>query len=402
MRPGAYRIAIGAAIALMLAGCERRESERATDERRPAAAVSGVVRLSTAAQQSVGLMVEKASRQRVPQTLAATGWLMVRAGSEVVVKSPATGFILPLCGRKQFGLGSAVGGGEEPLGLLQVLLTPVEQADLISAKKEADILIKQSLVTLERAEAQLARLKGKEDTVAGTRLAELQETADRARVAYQEAQKKLPFLPDDSPGSPAGLKPLPLRAPIAGRIIKVHVSPRQLVTQGDPLWTVADWSALWVRVPVFVGDLARVAHCEEARIKIPGTEAVCLGKLVEIPQPIEPGHRHVDLYYEIANAGTLRPGQAVTVSLLVGGPTEQLVVPRAAIVWDGMANSWAYVQTGREGFRRRRVELGESLDDVVVIQRGLQEGEAVVTQAVEALYGEEFKSDIPVEDEDKK
>jgi RND family efflux transporter MFP subunit len=403
MRRHGYRVEIWAALALMLAGCERLESQRAKDADRPAAAAGGLVRASAAAQQGIGLVVEKAARQQVAQSLSATGWLTVRPGSEVVVKSPAAGFILAPSGRGQLELGSAVGGGDEPLGLLQVLLSLVEQADLISAKKEADILIRQSLVTLERAEAQLERLKGKEDTIAGTRLADLQETADRARVAFQEAQKKLPFLPDDSPGNPAGMKPLPLRAPLAGRIIRIHVSPRQLVTQGDPLWTIADWSSLWVRVPVFVGDLSRLARSQEAQIRLPGSEAVCPARPLEAPQPVEAGHRNVDLYYQIDNAaGSLRPGQAVTVLLPLGGASEQIVVRRAAIVWDGMGNSWVYVRTGPQDFRRRRVELGEGPGEMAAIQRGLQEGEAVVTKGAEALYGEEFKGEIPVEEEEKK
>ena len=33
-----------------------------------------------------------------------------------------------------------------------------------------------------------------------------------------------------------------------------HVIPRQILTQGDPLYTFADWNLLWLKVPLFEAD----------------------------------------------------------------------------------------------------------------------------------------------------
>ena len=111
---------------------------------------------------------------------------------------------------------------------------------------------------MQMAEAQLKRYEHAKDVVAGVRVNDLRETYERAKVAYHEAQEKLPFLPKEPIEYPVNVESVPLAAPIAGRITALHVSPRQLVVQGDPLWTVADWSRLWVRVPVFEDDLRRV------------------------------------------------------------------------------------------------------------------------------------------------
>jgi membrane fusion protein, heavy metal efflux system len=390
-------------IVALLLGCERGEKQRMgknDGEEPPVVRIGGTLRLSTDAQNNIDLAVETLSQRPVGETLSTTGWLVVRPGAEVVLKSPALGFVVPPEGIERFELGLAVKGPGQKLGSLQVLLTPLEQADLVSAKKEADILIRQSAVTLQRSEEQLERLKAAGGAVPGSRLVELQETIDRARAAYEEAQKKLPFLPKESNGRPMAIDPLPLAAPIAGCIVKVHVAPRQLVSQGDPLWTVADWSPLWIRVPVFEGDLPRLAGADTAQVQTPDTAAARPAKLVQAPQPTETGRRSVDLYYEIDNAdGALRPGQAVAVLLPLGKTVERVVVPHSAVVVDGLGNNWVYVETEPNVFRRQQVELGQSLDDLVAVGRGLREGQRVVTRGAEALYGEEFKAEMPIEDE---
>jgi len=394
MRPRLHLLAAAAAATLFWTGCagDRGEQAAEKDQQRPATA-AGVVRISDEAEATIALKVERVSRKSITNTLPTTGWLTLKPGAEATVKAPSAGFILPPSGQDRLELGAAVKGGQHVLGSLLPLLSPVEQADLVSAKKEADILIRQSLVTLQRAEAQLEQLKPSQGAVAGTRIAELQETADRARIAYEEAQQKLPFLPQETDKIPAVMPPTPIAAPIDGRIVKVHVSPRQWVAQADPLWTIADWSALWVRVAVFEGDLARIAQAEAASVRVPGTEEVRAGSPVRAPQATEPGRRTVDLFYEVENAGwSWRPGQAVSVLLPLGKPADRLLVPQAAVIWDGMGNSWVYVREP-EQFRRRRVELGQIVGKQVVVERGLDDDDTVVAVGAQALYGEEFKGE---------
>jgi membrane fusion protein, heavy metal efflux system len=395
MRHYCYFFLITLLASLLATGCGSDENKPPAEKDQQPPAGGGLVRLSADTQNDIGLKVEQVARNPVAETIAATGWLMIKPGADVTIKASSAGFIAPISDQSGWDFGAAVKGGGQTLGLLRPLLSPVEQADLVSAKQEAEILIQQSKVTLQRAESQLELMKRSEGSVSGSRISELQEAADRARIAYEEAQKKLPFLPRQSDNQSVQMPPVPLQSPIDGRIVKVHVSPGQLVVQGDALWTVADWSALWTRVPVFEGDLPRVAVGENATIQLPGTRQVLQGKPVRAPQATEPGRRTVDVFYEIENpASSLRPGQPVLVSLPVGKTAERLVVPHTAIIWDGMGNAWVYVHTAPEEFRRRRVELGEIAGNRVVVQRGLDDDDKVVTVGTEALYGQEFKGEI--------
>jgi len=358
------------------------------------------LQLSADAQAAIGIQTVPAGQQVVSKLITATGWLEVPAGRETIANAAATGFIVP-SGQGWFPLGEAV-TEDQILANLQVFLSPQEQAQLVIAKEEADILIRQSRASLELAEAQLDRLN---DTatgvVAGTRLLELQEVVARSRAAEQEAREQLPFLPQEPYENGPSLKPIDVTAPMSGRVLQVYVSPRQLVVQGDPLWSIADWSRLWIRVPVYVGDLSRVVPDDLAQVVLPDAKLPEEAQPVDVPQPAEPGKQTVPLLYEIDNtAGNLRPGQAVAVSLPIGEQAEALVIPQSAVLWDGFGNSSVYVRTSPETFERRRVELGQLLADGVVVQRGLSAGDEVVTEGAEALYGEEFNWQLEAEDDD--
>src|SRR5262249_37064376 len=133
--------------------------------------------------------------------------------------------------------------------------------------------------------------------VPGTRLIELRQTIAHARAAEEAARKQLPFLPEGAYDE-VHLKTGPVESPIAGRLIETHLAPRQLVAVGDPLWTVADWSRLWVRVPVFVADVARIVHDAAASVTTAGAKDALSGKPVPTPQMNAAGKQTVELIYE--------------------------------------------------------------------------------------------------------
>ena len=65
-----------------------------------------------------------------------------------------------------------------------------------------------------------------------------------------------------------------------------------------------------------------------------------------------------------------------------------------------MGNPWVYVRESSDTFRRQRVQIGPVQNELAIIERGLNEKDEVVVVGAEVLYGEEFKSQIEVEDDD--
>ncbi|MBD3672196.1 MAG: efflux RND transporter periplasmic adaptor subunit [Planctomycetaceae bacterium] len=389
-------------MSLTHSGCSsQEESELEAEQEELLSESSALLTLSPQAQKMIGVKVAPIEKKLLPSAIRSNGWVLTKPGKEAVIKAPSAGYFIPLDEEAALEIGTQI-ASEQPLGKLKVFLSPQEEAQMVLAKEEADILINQSRVTLRLAEQQLERLKKTpEGTVAGTRLMELEETVERAKVAYRESQDKLPYLPKEPYGANLELKEVVIESPQTGRIISQEAVLGQFVTQGDPLWTVVDWSTMWVKIPLFVDDVFKILPEEEIEVTLPGLPTTFAARPVNVTQSTEPGRRTIDLLYEIDNtSGLLRAGQPVEVRLPTQQATEQLTVPRSAIVWDGFGNAWVYVRVNEKSFRRQQVELGDLTDESVVVTRGLKEEQQIVTVGAEALYGEEFKGQISLEDDD--
>jgi RND family efflux transporter MFP subunit len=382
-------------------GCRQTQSDEESEPHRQVAVETGL-RLTKEARTSIGVVTAPVQSQIIPSRISTTGWLAIKPGHEVTVKAVATGFVVPEEGHKLASLGDSVSVGQN-LGTLNVFVSPQEEAQLVALKEEADILIRQSLAKLETAQARLERVEqlGESGTVPGKEKQLAKAAVEQARAAYEESQQQLPFLPSEPYERPLQLGVSVITSPSAGRLTKLYVQPRQLVIEGDPLWTISDWSSLWLRVPVFEGDLLRIDKTEPAEVNSPGVESPIPATPTGIPQPTEDGRRTVDLFYEVANSGSkLRPGEAVSVALPTGKTTNRVVVPKSAVLWDGMGNAWVYLEKEKNLFRRQRIQIGPTTGEAVVVEHGLGEGESIVTVGAEALYGEEFKGQIQVLEDD--
>ena len=239
-------------------GCQHSESEEATESQQRTAAELGV-RLPDAARKNIGILVAPVESRVVQASIKTPGWLAVVPGHNFTAKAPVTGFLVPEPEQPAIELGSVV-AAEQRLGTLRVLVSPQEEAQLVALKEEADILVRQSMAALTAAEARLKRLQGlgESGTVPGKEMEVAKEAVEKARAAYEEAQHQFPFLPTEPYERPLQLRPVEIDSPLAGRVVDVYARPRQLVLQGEPLWTITDWSLLWLRVPVFEGDLPDV------------------------------------------------------------------------------------------------------------------------------------------------
>lgn len=376
-------------------GCER-EPQRGAPPAPPG--ISGEIELTARQVQRLGLECQPAGQRAVPQALTAVGWFEAPPAREVVVRAPVAGMVGNQ-GTKLPVLGQPVSGGVR-LAALHVFLSPQDVAQLIAAKEDNDIILEQSLVSMKLAEEQLQKAVAAKEAVTGTRLNDLKEMYARSQAAYREAQQKLPFLAKEPYDERALLRPVEIDAPQAGVITQVHAAAGQFVAAGDPLWTIADWSRLWLRVPVFEADYPRVLRERMAKVTLPEHNGLLEAAPVAAPQATQPRLRTVDLVYEVDNAGLrFRPGQAATVSLPTGAVELRVVVPQSAVLWDGGGLAWVYVREEDTHFRRARVEPGPADGDEFVILRGLEAGTPVVARGAAALYGEEFKGLVPADDD---
>ena len=74
----------------------------------------------------------------------------------------------------------------------------------------------------------------------------------------------------------------------------------------------------------------------------------------------------------------------------MGGATQGLAVPTAAIVRDINGGEWVYRKTGDNSYMRQRIEVASVSGDTALLSRGLERGAEIVTDGAAELFGTEF------------
>jgi multidrug efflux system membrane fusion protein len=102
------------------------------------------------------------------------------------------------------------------------------------------------------------------------------------------------------------------------------------------------------------------------------------GRLTFFDNAVDPGTGTVTMKAEFANdANTLWPGQFVEVELILAVEAATLTVPGGAIV-TGQDGTFIYVVGPDKKVQKRPVKVNRILENVAVIDQGLQAGETVV------------------------
>ncbi len=226
-----------------------------------------------------------------------------------------------------------------------------------------------------------------------------------------------------------------LCAPISGTVIEKMAVEGQYVKEGQAIYQLADLSTVWLMLELFPEDAAAVRYGQKVESvvqSLPGREFV--GRVAFIDPNVDPKTRTVGVRVAMPNAnGLLRVGDYAKATIkaplsdtqpsltydpelankwisprhphvvsdspgvcpICGvelqpasqfGFTDQpdtssvaLVVPRDAVLMAG-SNSVVYVETEPGRFEIRRVVLGPSSGDQVVIRNGIALGEQVATR----------------------
>ncbi len=213
-------------------------------------------------------------------------------------------------------------------------------------------------------------------------------TLDAARVTLERAEK----LVAEKAGSVRAVDDAKAQVALAESGVRATNARRQLL--GAPLLDFANLKMFWVRVPVYVGDVARLNTSSEAQVgdlaAAPGSKTFS-AKPVKAPPSANAAASTVDLFYELANeGGTFRFGQKVGVSIPLREPEEALVVPWSAVVHDVNGGTWVYENTAAQTFVRRRVQVHRVAGKEAVLASGPKVGAKVVTVAAAELFGTEF------------
>lgn len=376
----------------LIAGCT---SESGSDAPPPATVANAqqeselaTITLSQHAEQRLGIQVAAIERRSVPRVRTYGAQVVVPPGRAIIVSSPVAGTILTSSSGSLPRAGQRVAAGKEVMRL--VALPP--ESDLV--RGEEDLTVAEVRLRTAKAQAERYEALFRERAVTAQEYENAQAELASAEAGLRAARARI-GLASGRTGAADGATALAITAPETGVVQAVHVAPGQRVAAGAPLFEVVRQDRVWIRVPVYVGDLPDVVRGVPARIS-------GLGDVVELeqrmappvtaPPSADPNAASVDLYYALSNAeGVLRPGQRVSATLtLRGNEGDRLTVPFAAILHDAFGGTWVYTRVAPHVYARRRVEVQHVAGDVAVLARGPAPGTEVVTVGATELFGTEF------------
>jgi RND family efflux transporter MFP subunit len=269
-----------------------------------------------------------------------------------------------------------------PLLPLQRDLGATYEADLATAKARLDT----TQLQLQRAQQLLKDGAGSQRNVE-----QAQQDYTQAKAAYDAASERLARLKSHPLDADVALQ---LRSPVSGIIRQVLSSPGQQVSSGANVVEVADMTSLWIRVPVYVGDLPQIATVTSVPVDNldPGRpDLLKSARRVSAPPSADPLAVTADLFFEVNNSdGMLRPGQKVGVRLPLRSEGRGLVVPASAIVYDAQGGAWVYVQSAPLQFTRKRVDVIRTVGRETLLARGVSPSDPVVSAGAVELFGTEF------------
>ncbi|MEA2875853.1 MAG: rane fusion protein heavy metal efflux system [Hyphomicrobiales bacterium] len=172
-----------------------------------------------------------------------------------------------------------------------------------------------------------------------------------------------------------------INAPIDGTVIARKIGPGQYVRSdaGDPLYSIADLSVMWLKANVPEADIAHVRVGQEIEVRVTAVpDRVFKARISAIGAASDTATRRVVVRSEIPNPDrALKSDMFASFRITIGGGEPAPVVPIEAVIRDG---DQAAVWVVREPmlFHRRKVKLGLERDGRVQVLEGIAPGENVV------------------------
>ena len=297
------------------------------------------VRVSPAAQQSLGLRVVAAERRAVAGGVDAVGTVQLNERDVAVVQARAGGFVQRVYGHAP---GDVVAAGA-PLADLLLPEWLAAQQEYLAVRAGGDATLaaaaRQRLVLLGMSEALIEQI------------------------------------------SAAG-QPQPVQtvtAPAAGLIVELMVRQGMTVAMGATMVRLNGIGTMWVEAAVPEALAAEVAPGQRAEVRLLGLPGQPLsGRVFAVLPEANRDTRTLRVRIELPNpGGRLRAGMYAQVRLQGAAGAEAVVVPAEAVIRTGR-RALVYLLDAPGRYHPVEVELGPEQGDWVVVRSGVAAGQQVV------------------------
>lgn len=182
-----------------------------------------------------------------------------------------------------------------------------------------------------------------------------------------------------------------IRAPIAGVVVTRHLDVGATVSDGTPVYDLADLDPLYADINIPERHVTQLKPGQEVRLTADATGAEALAIIERIAPAVDPATGTVKVTVAVEGDSVLRPGAFVRVDIVTDTHDDALVVARSALVAEG--RRWHLYRIAADGATVEQVEvkLGfETGDRVEIIGTAeadvtLSAGEKIIVVGAPAL-----------------
>ena len=179
-----------------------------------------------------------------------------------------------------------------------------------------------------------------------------------------------------------------------GIVVERKVSQGQVAQPGDPLFTVADLSNVWVvgALPEQDANSVHLNQLVEVEVAALGKQKL-KGRIVFVSDTVQQDTRTVPIRTSVENPKfELKPQMLATLHLS-GGLRKQLAVPGSAVVREN-DKDYVFVQIGKNHFRLTEVELDPAAGELRPVRKGISEGTFIVVDGSFHLNSQRKRAEL--------
>lgn len=174
------------------------------------------------------------------------------------------------------------------------------------------------------------------------------------------------------------LAPYELKSLLDGAVIDMHLTPGEVVNDGDHNIIIADLSNVWANLNIYQKDLGNIRVGQKVYLSTGPESKEFIGKISYISPVVDERTRTATARVVLDNSsGKWRPGLFVNARVITGDEMVPIHVPKTAL--EKFENETVIFIRDEDGFEPKPVTLGRTNTTAVEIVHGVRAGQSYVS-----------------------
>ncbi|MBI5476672.1 MAG: efflux RND transporter periplasmic adaptor subunit [Ignavibacteriales bacterium] len=188
---------------------------------------------------------------------------------------------------------------------------------------------------------------------------------------------------------------LPVKSHLDGIVIERNVVVGQFVDASTNAFKVINTNTVWIDGQIYEKDLAKINNKTSAvftTMTYPNEKFI--GRIIYTGQTVDEQSRTITVRGEFSNPDNkLKPQMFGDLKFSIGSEVKSILLPVEALVKDA-DQSYLFISINDTTFGKRVVTTGSSVDDLIEITSGLNQGESIVSKGIFYLKSELKKEEL--------